>query len=66
MNERRILVVAHAGRVDTVAAARRVTDALRGAGVRPVLAADDHAELAAVDPLGAAVEWRPDAAGERG
>lgn len=49
MNERRILVVAHAGRVDTVAAARRVTDALRGAGVRPVLAADDHAELSAVD-----------------
>ncbi|WP_149085731.1 MULTISPECIES: NAD kinase [Microbacterium] len=56
MNERRILVVAHAGRVDTVAAARRVIDALRGAGVRPVLAADDHAELTAVDPFFADVE----------
>ena len=56
MNERRILVVAHAGRVDTVAAARRVVDALRGAGVRPVLAADDHAELAAVDAFFADVE----------
>ncbi|AMG81982.1 MULTISPECIES: NAD kinase [Microbacterium] len=56
MNERRILVVAHAGRVDTVAAARRVIDALRGAGVRPVLAADDHAELAAVDAFFADVE----------
>ncbi|AVL97620.1 MULTISPECIES: NAD kinase [Microbacterium] len=56
MNERRILVVAHAGRVDTVAAARRVIGALRGAGVRPVLAADDHAELAAVDAFFADVE----------
>ena len=56
MNERRILVVAHAGRVDTVAAARRVIDALRGAGVRPVLAADDHAELTAVDPFFADVD----------
>lgn len=56
MNERRILVVAHAGRVDTVAAARRVIDALRGAGVRPVLAADDHAELSAVDAFFADVE----------
>lgn len=56
MNERRILVVAHAGRVDTVAASRRVIDALRGAGVRPVLAADDHAELAAVDAFFADVE----------
>jgi NAD+ kinase len=40
MNERNILVVAHAGRADTVAAARRVVEALRGAGARPVLAAD--------------------------
>lgn len=49
MNERSILVVAHAGRDDTVAAARRVVDALRGAGARPVLAPDDRAELSAVD-----------------
>lgn len=63
MNERRILVVAHAGRVDTVAAARRVVDALRGAGVRPVLAADDHAELAAVDPFFEDVEVLDDSTG---
>ncbi|MDF2579005.1 MAG: kinase [Microbacterium sp.] len=49
MNERSILVVAHAGRVDTVDAARRVIGALRGAGARPVLAADDHEALVAVD-----------------
>ncbi len=49
MNERNILVVAHAGRVDTVDAARRVIDALREAGARPVLAADDHEALTAVD-----------------
>lgn len=49
MNERNILVVAHAGREDTVAAARRVVDALRGAGARPVLAADDSLDLRAVD-----------------
>ncbi|WP_226532805.1 NAD kinase [Microbacterium paraoxydans] len=49
MNERNILVVAHAGRVETVDAARRVIDALREAGARPVLAADDHEALAAVD-----------------
>jgi len=49
MNERSILVVAHAGRDDTVAAARRVIDLLRGAGARPVLSADDRAELTAVD-----------------
>ncbi|WP_318387251.1 NAD kinase, partial [Microbacterium maritypicum] len=51
MNERSILVVAHAGRVDTVDAARRVVDALREAGARPVLAADDHEALVAVDPF---------------
>ncbi|MFD8771062.1 NAD kinase [Microbacterium oxydans] len=51
MNERCILVVAHAGRVDTVGAARRVIDALREAGARPVLAVDDHEDLAAVDPF---------------
>ncbi len=49
MNERNILVVAHAGRQDTVVAAARVVEALRGAGARPVLSADDRAELAAVD-----------------
>lgn len=49
MNERNILVVAHAGRDATVAAARRVVDALRGAGARPVLAQIDRAELSAVD-----------------
>jgi len=49
MNERSILVVAHAGRVDTVDAARRVITALREAGARPVLADDDHAALTAVD-----------------
>lgn len=50
MNERNILVVAHAGREDTVAAARRIVDAVRAAGAQPVLASDDHAELTAVDP----------------
>lgn len=49
MNERNILVVAHAGREDTVHAARRVVDALRGAGARPVLSADDQADLSAAD-----------------
>lgn len=51
MNERNILVVAHAGRQDTVAAARRIVEALRAAGAQPVLAADDRAELAAVDSV---------------
>ncbi|GAT73628.1 NAD kinase [Microbacterium hydrocarbonoxydans] len=49
MNERNILVVAHAGREDTVAAARRVIELLRGAGARPVLAEDDRRDLASVD-----------------
>lgn len=49
MNERNILVVAHAGRDDTVAAARRVIELLRSAGARPVLSPDDRAELSAVD-----------------
>ncbi|MGC5221976.1 NAD kinase [Micromonospora sp. DT81.3] len=44
--ERNILVVAHARRDDTVEAAIRVIDALTTAGARPVLAADDLAELA--------------------
>lgn len=50
MNERRILVVAHAKRPDTVTAALRVIDALREAGAIPVLPAPDRDELAAVDP----------------
>ncbi|WP_300268504.1 NAD kinase [Microbacterium sp.] len=49
MNERNILVVAHAGRDDTVDAARRVIELLRTAGARPVLSPDDRAELSAVD-----------------
>lgn len=56
MNERNILVVAHAGREDTVAAARRVIELLRGAGARPVLAEDDRRDLAAVDPHFAEVD----------
>jgi NAD+ kinase len=47
--ERSILVVAHAHRHDTVLAAERVVAALRAAGAQPVLAADDRAELAAVN-----------------
>ena len=39
--QRSILVVAHAHRADTVAAAERVVAALRAAGARPVLALDD-------------------------
>ncbi len=48
--QRSILVVAHAHRDDTVTAAERVVDALRVAGARPVLAADDRAALVAVRP----------------
>jgi NAD+ kinase len=43
--ERNILVVVHARRDDTVAAAQRVVAALRAAGAQPVLSADDHDEL---------------------
>lgn len=49
MNARPILVVAHAKRQDTVAAALRVVDALRGAGATPVLPAEDHREFVALD-----------------
>jgi len=49
MNDRYILVVAHARRQDTVIAAHRVVTALRDAGVRPVLDPDDRAELVVVD-----------------
>ncbi|MBW1640209.1 NAD kinase [Microbacterium resistens] len=55
MTERTILVVAHAHRDDTVEAARRVIAALRAAGARPVLSADDRVDLAAVDPAFAEV-----------
>lgn len=44
---RSILVVAHAHRDETVDAAQRVLSALRGAGARPVLAADDREGLSA-------------------
>ncbi len=50
MNERSILVVAHAGRPDTVAAALRVVGALTAAGARPVLSPEDRDDLTAVDP----------------
>ncbi len=43
--ERSILVVAHAHREETVAAAARVIAALTAAGARPVLDVDDRAEL---------------------
>ncbi|MCM3781099.1 NAD kinase [Microbacterium hydrocarbonoxydans] len=56
MNERNILVVAHARRTDTVEAARRVVEALREAGARPVLASDDSGDLSAVDPFFADVD----------
>ncbi|MFT4157855.1 MAG: NAD kinase [Microbacterium sp.] len=56
MNERNILVVAHAGREDTVWAAHRVVEALRGAGAHPVLPAEDSVDLTAVDPLFADVD----------
>ncbi|HYI50439.1 MAG TPA: NAD kinase [Microbacterium sp.] len=42
---RNILVVVHARRDDTVAAAQRVVSALRAAGARPVLSVDDREEL---------------------
>ncbi|WP_426324856.1 NAD kinase [Microbacterium sp. E-13] len=45
--ERSILVVAHAHRAETVAAAERVVASLRAAGARPVLAPDDRDELVA-------------------
>src|SRR5690606_8192093 len=46
---RNILVVAHAGRDDTVAAALRVIDAVLEAGARPVLEPNDHRDLVAAD-----------------
>lgn len=55
MTERRILVVAHAHRDDTVDAAMSVVDALRRSGAVPVLDPQDRAELAAVVPAFAEV-----------
>jgi len=49
MNERNILVVAHAKREDTVHAALRVIDALRQAGANPVIPAVDRVELSEAD-----------------
>lgn len=49
---RKILVVAHARRPDTVAAARRVITALLGAGALPVLPPDDDGLSDALDDVG--------------
>lgn len=49
MNERHILVVAHAKRVETVTASLRIIHALHEAGATPVLPASDREELAARD-----------------
>lgn len=66
MNERRILVVAHARRDDTVRAAHRVVAALRAAGAIPVFAAEDRNELAAVDSSLADVEVLSELPGDGG
>jgi len=51
MTERRILVVAHAHREDTVDAAVRVVDTLRRSGAVPVMDAADRAELSDAAPV---------------
>jgi NAD+ kinase len=51
MSERKILVVAHAHREDTVEAAVRVTGLLRASGAVPVLAHEDRVELSALAPV---------------
>lgn len=61
MSQRSILVVVHAGRADSVDAARRVVEALRGAGARPVVTAEDHDLLTRVDPVFASVAVLDDA-----
>ena len=43
--QRRILIVAHTGRADTIEAAVRVSDALSAAGATPVMDAEQWAEL---------------------
>lgn len=51
MTERRILVVAHAHRDDTVEAAVRIVETLRRSGASPVLDPQDRAELSAAAPV---------------
>ncbi|MBO3664553.1 NAD kinase [Microbacterium stercoris] len=51
MSERKILVVAHAHREDTVDAAVRVASLLRAAGAVPVLSHEDRAALSAIAPV---------------
>ena len=51
MAERRILVVAHAHRDDTVDAAVRVVDTLRRAGATPVMELADRTALAELAPV---------------
>jgi len=51
MSERKILVVAHAHREDTVDAAVRVASLLRSAGAVPVLSHEDRAALSAIAPV---------------
>lgn len=55
MTERKILIVAHAHRDDTVRAAVRVVDAVRAKGATPVLAHDDRSDLSAIVPALAGV-----------
>ena len=50
-SERRILLVVHARRDDTVEAAQRVLSAVRAAGAIPVVSAEDRPELAERLPL---------------
>lgn len=50
MSTRSILVVAHAGRHDTVVAARRIVDALHAADARPVIAEEDRRAMCDADP----------------
>ena len=64
MNERNILVVAHAHREDTVIAAMRVIEALREAGATPVLAPEDRVDLAAIDARFADIASTTDDIGE--
>ncbi len=47
--ERHILVVAHTGREDSLAAAIRVCRQLQAAGLTPVLAAEEYADMRTVD-----------------
>ncbi len=49
-SERNILVVAHTGRADSLDAAVQVCEQLFSAGITPVMAADEHADLLAYAP----------------